>query len=163
MLSKWISKENNVPIYVIAVSLAVWQRVTVKKGQTLNLSCPITNAHKNNVDWRNPEGYIMFFNQKKGEGEWLTLCNHTNKCASSNTVSDFEICIWYLIFNIIVLFIFIMHIHFQLWMTGATASTNCLSQNSPSVFPMSPSKMEATTHALSTTTTQQRRRWRWQC
>ncbi|XP_070839409.1 cytotoxic and regulatory T-cell molecule [Chaetodon trifascialis] len=46
---------------LIQVSLAVWQRVTVKKGQTVDLSCPITNAHQANVDWKNPEGYIMFF------------------------------------------------------------------------------------------------------
>uniref|UniRef100_A0A3Q1EEZ6 Ig-like domain-containing protein n=1 Tax=Acanthochromis polyacanthus TaxID=80966 RepID=A0A3Q1EEZ6_9TELE len=51
--------------HLIAVSLAVWQRVTVKKGQTLSLSCPITNAHKSHVDWKNPEGYIMFFNEEQ--------------------------------------------------------------------------------------------------
>ncbi|XP_028254135.1 cytotoxic and regulatory T-cell molecule-like [Parambassis ranga] len=46
----------------VQVSLAVWQRVTVMKGQTLNLSCPITNAQKTHVDWKNPNGFIMFFN-----------------------------------------------------------------------------------------------------
>ncbi|XP_029304292.1 cytotoxic and regulatory T-cell molecule isoform X5 [Cottoperca gobio] len=52
-------------VLLIQVSLAVWQRVTVKKGQTLHLSCPVTNAHKTNVDWKNSEGYIMFFNHNK--------------------------------------------------------------------------------------------------
>ncbi|KAM7374908.1 hypothetical protein PAMP_007542 [Pampus punctatissimus] len=47
------------------VSLAVWQRVTVMKGQTLSLRCPITNAHRNIVEWKNPDGYVMFFNHNK--------------------------------------------------------------------------------------------------
>lgn len=72
-------KGIDVPIYLITVSLAVWQRVTVKKGQTLNLSCPVTNAHKTNVDWKNPEGYTMFFNHIQGKGEILFFC-HTFKC-----------------------------------------------------------------------------------
>lgn len=50
-----------------AVSLAVWQDVTVKKGQTLTLMCPVINAHMNHVDWKNPDGLIMFFNRKRGE------------------------------------------------------------------------------------------------
>ncbi|XP_033507749.1 uncharacterized protein crtam isoform X3 [Epinephelus lanceolatus] len=54
-------------VLLIQVSLAVWQHVTVNKGQTLILSCPLTNAHKNNVDWKNPEGYVMFFNRIRGE------------------------------------------------------------------------------------------------
>lgn len=62
-------KEINVPIFLIAVSLAVWQRVTVIKGQTLILSCPLTNGHKTNVDWKNPKGFIMFFNNSKGEDD----------------------------------------------------------------------------------------------
>ena len=60
-------KGIDVPIYVITVSLAVWQRVTVIEGQTLSLSCPLTNAHKTKVDWKNPEGYIMFFNDIQGK------------------------------------------------------------------------------------------------
>uniref|UniRef100_A0A3B4XX06 Ig-like domain-containing protein n=1 Tax=Seriola lalandi dorsalis TaxID=1841481 RepID=A0A3B4XX06_SERLL len=52
-------------VLLIQVSLALWQRMTVKKGQTLNLSCPITNAHKTNVDWKNPQGFLMFFNHNK--------------------------------------------------------------------------------------------------
>ncbi|XP_054610892.1 cytotoxic and regulatory T-cell molecule isoform X2 [Dunckerocampus dactyliophorus] len=50
---------------LIQVSLAVWQRVTVRKGQTVSLACPITNAHKHHVDWKNPAGYVMFFNRNK--------------------------------------------------------------------------------------------------
>ncbi|KAK9536019.1 hypothetical protein VZT92_005841 [Zoarces viviparus] len=52
-------------VLLIQVSLAVWLRVTVKKGQTLSLSCPLTNAHMTNVDWKNPQGYIMFFNHNQ--------------------------------------------------------------------------------------------------
>ncbi|XP_022601720.1 cytotoxic and regulatory T-cell molecule isoform X2 [Seriola dumerili] len=54
-----------VSVLLIQVSLAQWQRLTVKKGQTLNLSCPLTNAHKTNVDWKNPHGFLMFFNHNK--------------------------------------------------------------------------------------------------
>ncbi|XP_037323448.1 cytotoxic and regulatory T-cell molecule [Pungitius pungitius] len=52
-------------VLLIQVSLAVWRRVTVKKGHTLSLSCPITDAHMTHIEWKNPEGYIMFFNRKK--------------------------------------------------------------------------------------------------
>ncbi|XP_061904264.1 cytotoxic and regulatory T-cell molecule isoform X1 [Entelurus aequoreus] len=47
------------------VSLAVWQRVTVMKGQTVRLACSISNAHKQHIDWKNPDGYSMFFNPNK--------------------------------------------------------------------------------------------------
>lgn len=63
----WIFKEIDVPFYLFAVSVAVWQRVTVIKGQTVDLSCPITKAHQTNVEWKNPEGYIMFFKHTTGE------------------------------------------------------------------------------------------------
>ncbi|XP_051257547.1 cytotoxic and regulatory T-cell molecule isoform X2 [Dicentrarchus labrax] len=52
-------------VLLIQVSLAVWQRLTVKKGQTVDLKCPITDADQTNVDWKNPEGYIMFFKHSK--------------------------------------------------------------------------------------------------
>ncbi|XP_068456353.1 cytotoxic and regulatory T-cell molecule [Clinocottus analis] len=57
----------NVFVLLIQVSLAIWQHVTVKEGETLSLSCPVTDAHMTHIDWKNPEGYIMFFNNKKGE------------------------------------------------------------------------------------------------
>ncbi|XP_028451875.1 cytotoxic and regulatory T-cell molecule isoform X2 [Perca flavescens] len=57
-----VKLQLSVFVLLIQVSLAVRQRVTVIKGQTLSLTCPLTNAHKTNVDWKNPEGYIMFFN-----------------------------------------------------------------------------------------------------
>lgn len=49
----------------------MWQRVTVMKGQTVELSCPVTNVHRTNVDWKNPEGDIMFFQESKGEDDTL--------------------------------------------------------------------------------------------
>ncbi|XP_073335967.1 cytotoxic and regulatory T-cell molecule [Pagrus major] len=51
---------------VIQVSLAVRQHVTVTKGQTVDLSCPIINTHQS-VDWKNPEGYIMFFKHNQAK------------------------------------------------------------------------------------------------
>lgn len=62
--------EQKLPLYIfmmiIQVSLAVWQHVTVTKGQTVDLSCPIINAHQS-VEWKNPEGYIMFFKHNQAE------------------------------------------------------------------------------------------------
>uniref|UniRef100_A0A674NGU7 Ig-like domain-containing protein n=2 Tax=Takifugu rubripes TaxID=31033 RepID=A0A674NGU7_TAKRU len=46
---------------LIEVSLAVWQRVTAIRGQTVDLSCPIRNFRETTFDWKNPEGHIMFF------------------------------------------------------------------------------------------------------
>lgn len=74
LLLLWIFKETDVPTYFHTVSLAVWQRVTMEKGQTLTLKCPITNARKNHAEWKNPDGYIMFFNNNRGE--------HDRSCAS---------------------------------------------------------------------------------
>lgn len=56
-----------VSVYLFVVSLAVWRHVTVIKGETLRLSCPVTDANMTPVDWKNPEGYIMFFNRQKGD------------------------------------------------------------------------------------------------
>ncbi|XP_068186407.1 cytotoxic and regulatory T-cell molecule [Antennarius striatus] len=44
-------------------SVALWERVTVIKGQTVKLSCPMINAHQMKAEWKNPEGHIMFFKQ----------------------------------------------------------------------------------------------------
>ncbi|XP_031600488.1 cytotoxic and regulatory T-cell molecule [Oreochromis aureus] len=52
-------------VLFIEVSLAVLQHVTVMEGETLSLSCPVTNADKTNVDWKNPEGFVMFFNRNQ--------------------------------------------------------------------------------------------------
>lgn len=57
----------DVPVCALAVSLAVWQRVTAIKGQTVDLRCPVTNAHQTVVDWKTPDGHIMHF-AHKGEG-----------------------------------------------------------------------------------------------
>lgn len=54
-------------LFLSAVSLAVHQRVTVMKGQTLFLSCPITNPLRNHVEWRNPDGSLMFFGNESGK------------------------------------------------------------------------------------------------
>ncbi|XP_034745432.1 cytotoxic and regulatory T-cell molecule isoform X3 [Etheostoma cragini] len=62
-----VKLELSVFVLLIQVSLAVWQHVTVRKGHTLSLTCPLNNAHKTSVDWKNPEGYIMFFNANQGE------------------------------------------------------------------------------------------------
>lgn len=53
--------------YLIAVSLAVWQHVTVMEGRTLTLACPLINAHRSHVEWRNHEHNIMFFNREQGK------------------------------------------------------------------------------------------------
>ncbi|KAL3971419.1 protein TALPID3 [Sarotherodon galilaeus] len=52
-------------VLFIEVSLAVLEHVTVMEGEKLSLSCPVTNADKTNVDWKNPEGFVMFFNRNQ--------------------------------------------------------------------------------------------------
>uniref|UniRef100_UPI0037E797B7 cytotoxic and regulatory T-cell molecule isoform X2 n=1 Tax=Semicossyphus pulcher TaxID=241346 RepID=UPI0037E797B7 len=52
---------------LVQVSLAVQEQMTIKQGHTVNLSCSITNAHRTKVEWRNPEGYVMFFSHNKGD------------------------------------------------------------------------------------------------
>ncbi|XP_018546813.1 cytotoxic and regulatory T-cell molecule isoform X2 [Lates calcarifer] len=92
-----------VVMLLIQVSHALWQRVTVRKGQTLILSCPITNAHKTNVDWKTPEGYVMFFNHnralrnkrysiiKLSESEFtISISNVTFKDGGNYTCSQYD-------------------------------------------------------------------------
>ncbi|XP_037543650.1 cytotoxic and regulatory T-cell molecule [Nematolebias whitei] len=47
------------------ISLGAWQAVTVVKGQTVTFRCTMTNAHRTHVEWKNPDGHIMFFNERK--------------------------------------------------------------------------------------------------
>ncbi|XP_029376001.1 cytotoxic and regulatory T-cell molecule isoform X2 [Echeneis naucrates] len=49
---------------IIQAALAL-QNVYVMKGQKLNLNCPTANAHNTSVEWKNPQGFIMFFSHKK--------------------------------------------------------------------------------------------------
>lgn len=56
--------------FPFAVSLATSSNVniTVMKGQTLHLTCPIAKQSQGTpVEWKNPDGNIMFFNMIKGE------------------------------------------------------------------------------------------------
>uniref|UniRef100_A0A3Q1J1E3 Heat shock protein 8 n=1 Tax=Anabas testudineus TaxID=64144 RepID=A0A3Q1J1E3_ANATE len=57
--------ETDVPISFLAVSLAVLQRVIVEKGEILTMSCPVANADRTHIEWKNPEGYVMFFNRNR--------------------------------------------------------------------------------------------------
>ncbi|XP_061595224.1 cytotoxic and regulatory T-cell molecule [Cololabis saira] len=60
-----VKQRLSVFLLLIQVSLAVWQHVTVMEGRTVFLTCPIINPHMTNVEWKNPEGYVMFFNSNK--------------------------------------------------------------------------------------------------
>uniref|UniRef100_A0A4W5MRL3 Ig-like domain-containing protein n=1 Tax=Hucho hucho TaxID=62062 RepID=A0A4W5MRL3_9TELE len=45
-------------------SVAV-QHMTVMEGETLTIKCRIRNAHRSHVEWKNPNGHVMFFNDHK--------------------------------------------------------------------------------------------------
>ncbi|KAF6738543.1 Cytotoxic and regulatory T-cell molecule [Oryzias melastigma] len=53
-------------LLLVKVSVATWNRVTVMRGQTVNLTCHITDPQKNHVEWRNPDGFVIFFNHTQG-------------------------------------------------------------------------------------------------
>jgi hypothetical protein len=53
-------------VFAIAGSVAV-QHMTVMEGETLTIKCHIRNAHRSHVEWKNPNGHVMFFNDHKGE------------------------------------------------------------------------------------------------
>ncbi|XP_047462248.1 cytotoxic and regulatory T-cell molecule isoform X2 [Mugil cephalus] len=90
-------------IQLMQVSLAVWQRVTVMKGHTLHLKCPLSSANKAHVDWKTPEGYTMFFNNKQAlkdkrysinkltESEFsISISNVTFKDGGNYTCSEYK-------------------------------------------------------------------------
>lgn len=92
---------------------------------------------------------IYYVLQWPNRWRWRSvLCfSHTNNWAKIARISQtFEL-------KILNSFLFSLT-HSQVYMRSATASTDCRSQNSQSVFPMSTSKMEATTHALIMTVAQ---------
>ncbi|CAN9501394.1 unnamed protein product [Ophioblennius macclurei] len=72
----------------VQVSLAVWSRVTVMKGETLNLNCPISNAHRSHVDWKNPEGFLMFFNDNKVLKDKRYSITHLSESQFSISISN---------------------------------------------------------------------------
>uniref|UniRef100_A0A667ZEJ0 Ig-like domain-containing protein n=1 Tax=Myripristis murdjan TaxID=586833 RepID=A0A667ZEJ0_9TELE len=74
--------------FVFAASLAVWQRVTVMEGKTLTLRCPITNAHQSHVEWKNPKGYVMFFNHNKALKDRRYSIDKLSKTEFTVSVSD---------------------------------------------------------------------------
>ncbi|KAM9540499.1 cytotoxic and regulatory T-cell molecule-like isoform 4-T4 [Salvelinus alpinus] len=45
-------------------SIAV-QHLTVMEGETLTMKCHIRNAEGSHVEWKNPDGHVMFFNNQK--------------------------------------------------------------------------------------------------
>ncbi|XP_021479499.1 cytotoxic and regulatory T-cell molecule isoform X3 [Oncorhynchus mykiss] len=45
-------------------SIAV-QHLTVMEGETLTMKCRIRNAKGSHVEWKNPDGHVMFFNNQK--------------------------------------------------------------------------------------------------
>uniref|UniRef100_A0A8C8MD08 Ig-like domain-containing protein n=1 Tax=Oncorhynchus tshawytscha TaxID=74940 RepID=A0A8C8MD08_ONCTS len=47
-----------------AGSIAV-QHLTVMEGETLTMKCRIRNAEGSHVEWKNPDGHVMFFNNQK--------------------------------------------------------------------------------------------------
>lgn len=52
--------------------------LTVAEGDTLVLKCPRKNFSKNAyMEWRNPRGHVMFFNNIKGEGKNSVYCMKT--------------------------------------------------------------------------------------
>ncbi|KAM9386218.1 cytotoxic and regulatory T-cell molecule isoform 2-T2 [Pholidichthys leucotaenia] len=83
-----VKLQLSVFVQLIHVSLALWQRVTVLKGQTLSLRCPISNAHKTHVDWKNPEGYIMFFNRNQALKDERYAINRLSRSEFSISISN---------------------------------------------------------------------------
>ncbi|XP_030009182.1 cytotoxic and regulatory T-cell molecule isoform X2 [Sphaeramia orbicularis] len=54
---------------LVQASLAEWQHVTVMKGHTLYLTCPLKGPLQDPVEWKNPDGNVMFFNTVQGVGD----------------------------------------------------------------------------------------------
>uniref|UniRef100_A0A3P9A7W7 Heat shock protein 8 n=2 Tax=Euteleosteomorpha TaxID=1489388 RepID=A0A3P9A7W7_ESOLU len=51
-------------IFPISGSVAV-SHMTLMEGKTLTMACHIRNAAKSHVEWKNPDGHVMFFNHQK--------------------------------------------------------------------------------------------------
>lgn len=82
---------TNSLVFAIAGSVAV-QHMTVMEGETLTIKCRIRNAHRSHVEWKNPNGHVMFFNDHKGED---IIIPYIDRCSfyfiyRNEAVSPFE-------------------------------------------------------------------------
>uniref|UniRef100_A0A8C6LXZ3 Ig-like domain-containing protein n=1 Tax=Nothobranchius furzeri TaxID=105023 RepID=A0A8C6LXZ3_NOTFU len=51
----------------VVVSLAAVQHVTVMQGDPVSLTCFLNNLHHAHVEWKNPEGHILFYNAREAK------------------------------------------------------------------------------------------------
>ncbi|XP_054586475.1 cytotoxic and regulatory T-cell molecule isoform X2 [Nothobranchius furzeri] len=52
---------------MVQVSLAAVQHVTVMQGDPVSLTCFLNNLHHAHVEWKNPEGHILFYNAREAK------------------------------------------------------------------------------------------------
>ncbi|KAM3868723.1 cytotoxic and regulatory T-cell molecule [Diretmus argenteus] len=57
--------ELKLQLSLLMLLIEVWQHITVMEGRTFTLRCPMRKANMNHVEWKNPRGYVMFFNDNK--------------------------------------------------------------------------------------------------
>ncbi|XP_012712371.3 cytotoxic and regulatory T-cell molecule isoform X2 [Fundulus heteroclitus] len=67
--AKWNSETVKMRLQLIVFSVLIqvslseeMENVTVLKGHTVELHCPLIKAHQGSVEWKDPDNNIMFFN-----------------------------------------------------------------------------------------------------
>ncbi|KAI4895928.1 hypothetical protein NFI96_031272 [Prochilodus magdalenae] len=65
------------------------KHITAMKGQMLTLTCPLRNFHKSeHVEWRNPDGFLMFFNKHRALKDMRNEVSVLTKSKYSIRISD---------------------------------------------------------------------------
>uniref|UniRef100_A0A673YVP0 Cytotoxic and regulatory T-cell molecule-like n=1 Tax=Salmo trutta TaxID=8032 RepID=A0A673YVP0_SALTR len=74
-------------VFATAGSIAV-QHLTVMEGETLTMKCRIRNAEGSHVEWKNPDGHVMFFNNQKALKDKRYKIINLSESVFSVSVSD---------------------------------------------------------------------------
>ncbi|MBN3317990.1 HSP7C protein, partial [Atractosteus spatula] len=68
-------KRTGVTLSADRWSSMVAENVTVMEGETLVLNCTIDSEDRSHLEWKNPRGFVVFFNNMTGDGGLYT-CLH---------------------------------------------------------------------------------------
>ncbi|KAM9728216.1 uncharacterized protein crtam [Menidia menidia] len=78
--------------YMYLISLAFWNKIKLREGDTLNLSCPLSPDHPHApVEWKNPDKKVMFFNRMQGEKDPRYRIDKLTRSLFSISVSNVTI------------------------------------------------------------------------
>uniref|UniRef100_A0A8C7XR43 Ig-like domain-containing protein n=1 Tax=Oryzias sinensis TaxID=183150 RepID=A0A8C7XR43_9TELE len=75
-------------VFLLLVKAAAWDHVTVVEGHTVTLNCNINSPLKKHVEWKNPDGYVIFFNHIQALKDKRYSINRLSESEFSISISN---------------------------------------------------------------------------